>query len=348
MIDSIEKYYNTFVENNFISYNQKQVDLLKNIHEVWTQSKRINFFSTIKKLQGIYVYGSVGIGKTFVFNLFLNFINSGKKYHFNHFMINLHAFININNNNKDTALEQYIKNISQKNKIIFIDEMHIFNIVDALLIKKIFILFQKYKIFTLVSSNFHPEELYKNGLQRNDFLPFIDLIKSSFQISHLNQRQDYRRIMLNQSKTYFTPINNETSFEFNKLFEHFVDKSQIHIRKIKTKSRSIRFEKCTSNIAYCNFNELCAVNLAHEDYLNIANAFNLIFISSIPQFIDSESDTCRRFISLIDMLYDQKCSVVLLAAFPINQLCKIKNLAKEFERTASRLYEMTIITLDKK
>ena len=80
MIDSIEKYYNTFVENNFISYDQKQVDLLKNIYEVWTQSKRINFFSTIKKLQGIYVYGSVGIGKTFVFNLFLNFINSGKKY----------------------------------------------------------------------------------------------------------------------------------------------------------------------------------------------------------------------------------------------------------------------------
>ena len=159
--------------------------------------------------------------------------------------------------------------------------------------------------------------------------------------------QDYRRQMLNQSKTYFTPINHATRLEFNKLFERFVDTSQIHIRKIQTKSRAIRFEKCTSNIAYCTFKELCETNLAHEDYSNIARAFSLIFVDSVPQFTDSESDQCRRFISLIDMLYHQQRSVVILAQFPINQLCQINKLSKEFERTASRLYEMTIITQKK-
>ena len=153
--------------------------------------------------------------------------------------------------------------------------------------------------------------------------------------------------MLNQAKTYYSPINNKTINEFNKLFDRFVDKGEIHIRKIKTKSRSIRLEKCTANIAYCEFSELCMANLAHEDYKNIANEFSILFIYKVPEFSDSESDQCRRFISLIDMLYEKKCSVVILAEKPINSLCNIKKLKNEFERTASRLYEMTIITSEK-
>ena len=348
MNDTVEQGYNNFVENNLITHDKKQVELLKTINKTWQQSKKIYFFSKIKKYQGIYVHGSVGIGKTFIINLFIQYIKGGKKYHFNHFMINLHAFIHNNNKKKDSVLESYIKGIAKKYKVIFIDEMHIFNIVDALLIKKIFILFQKYKIFILISSNFVPNELYKDGLQRNDFLPFIEFIEKNFKVLHLVQMQDYRRIMLNQSKTYFTPINNKTNYEFNKLFERFVDKGQIYIRKIQTKSRTIRLEKCTANIAYCKFKDLCVINLGHEDYRNIAGAFSLIFIADVQQFTDSESDQCRRFISLIDMLYDKKCSVVLLAQYPINQLCLIKSLSKEFKRTASRLYEMTIINSDKK
>jgi len=295
----------------------------------------------------VYVYGSVGIGKTFILTLFVQNISRGIKYHFNHFMINIHVYIS-NAKNKGTALDNYIRDISKKYRIIFLDELHIFNIVDALLIKKIFLLFKKYKIFILVSSIFQPSELYQDGLQRNDFIPFIKLIEENFKILHLDQIQDYRRQMLNQSKTYFTPINHDTRLEFKKLFERFVDASQIHIRKIQTKSRTIRFEKCTTNIAYCTFNELCKTNLAHEDYSNIAKAFSLIFVDSVPQFTESELDQCRRFINLIDMLYDQQCSVVILAQFPINQLCQINKLSKEFERTASRLYEMTIISQKKK
>jgi len=346
MNEKIVKSYTNFAENNFITYDIKQLELLRAVNRAWKEAKKINFFSKFKKYQGVYVYGKVGIGKTFILNLFIQNIVDGKQYHFNHFMLNLHAFIN-NHNNKEIALKDYIRDISKKCSVVFIDEMHIFNIVDALLIKKIFSLFQKFKIFILISSNFNPTELYKDGLQRDDFMPFIQLIIANYKVIHLEQIQDYRRLMLNQSKTYFTPINEKTYFEFNKLFERFVNQSQIHVKKIKTKSRNIRFNKCTSNIANCTFKELCAVNLAHEDYHNIASAFSLIFISDVPKFTSSESDQCRRFISLIDMLYDQQCSVVLLAESPINQLCQIKNLAKEFERTASRLYEMTIIRFDK-
>ena len=345
MNNKVEKVYNDFVKNNFISYELKQLEVLQDIDLIYKENKKIKFFSKSKKFDGVYLYGSVGIGKTFILNLFIQNNKRAIKIHFNHFMVNLHAYIN--NNKNSSALEIYIKDLSKKYSIIFIDELHIFNIVDALLIKKIFILFEKYRIFIVISSNFAPEKLYKDGLQRNDFIPFIDFIKQRFEIIHLKDIKDYRRQMLNQSKTYFTPINQNTSKEFNKLFQRFVNKDEIHIRKIKTKSRVIRFEKCTSNIVYSTFNELCNVNLAHEDFHNIAKSFKLLFINKVPFFTDSESDQCRRFISLIDMLYDEGCSVVILAERSINQLCKIKNLQKEFERTISRLYEMTIINSSK-
>ena len=342
MFNSILKIYNNFVENKFITYDKKQIKLLEIFCETLTNYNKIRILTKLKKFNGIYVYGSVGIGKTFILNLFIRNIKKTKKYHFNHFMINLHAFINVKDK-KGSMLENYIKEIAKETNILFIDELHIFNIVDALIIKKIFILFKKYKIFILISSNFKPSELYKDGLQRDDFLPFVIFLEENFKIINFQNTNDYRRKMLNQSKTYFTPINNQTIIEFNTLFYRFADRNQIHIKKIKTKSRIIRFEKCTSNIAFCTFQELCKVNLAHEDYLNIAKSFKLIFIRNIPQFTSSESDYCRRFISLIDMLYDQKCSVVLLADQPINKLCQIKSLDIEFERTSSRLYEMTII-----
>ena len=114
-------------------------------------------------------------------------------------------------------------------------------------------------------------------------------------------------------------------------------------QKIKTKSREIIFDNCSANVSLSSFESLCAVNLAHEDYQNIASRFSLLFIENIPEFTDELADQCRRFISLIDMLYEQNCSAVLLAAAPITSLCKINKLIREFERTASRLYEMTII-----
>ena len=260
--------------------------------------------------------------------------------------------ISLNEENKITQKNSNIdfaedskesKKLSKKINVFFIDELHIFNIVDALIVKKLFTLFDKYKIFVLVSSNFHPQNLYANGLQRSDFIPFIDLILNNFELIKLNNLIDYRRLALNHLKTYFTPINNETKEEFNKLFERFVDRSLLNSQKIKTKSREIIFDNCSANVSLSSFESLCAVNLAHEDYQNIASRFSLLFIENIPEFTDELADQCRRFISLIDMLYEQNYSAVLLAVAPITSLCKINKLIREFERTASRLYEMTII-----
>ena len=337
--------YSSFVENNFIKSNKEQIRVLKNMSLVWQNYKKTGIFLNSNKKEGIYIFGKVGTGKTFLSNLFYQNSKVGKKIHFNNLMIQIHDVIK-SSSNKETAIENYVKDIGNKFKILFIDEMHIFNIVDALIIKKIFFFFKKYKIFLLITSNFQPDDLYKNGLQRNDFLPFIDLIKNNYSIIDIHISTDYRRQTLNQSKTYFTPINKETSEEFYKLFNRFIDETHLTSVKIKSKSREIVFDKCSANILLTEFNKICDDYLSHEDYINIAKKFKLIFLKNVPELNDQNKDSCRRFISLIDMLYENNCSIVILASKPISTLSTIKSLNTEFKRTASRLYEMTIVKPD--
>jgi len=339
---TVEDHYAGFFKNNFIKKDNNQISILKQIQSTCDDfNKKSMFFSKSKKL-GIYVYGSVGTGKTFLLNLFSQFSKQGKKIHFNHLMNDIHHAINLEGD-KEKKLESFVKNLSKNIKILFIDELHIFNIVDALIVKKVFHLLEENNIFIMTSSNFSPNELYQNGLQRADFLPFINHINKNYNVISVEGDQDYRRLTLNQSKTYFTPIAHDTSDEFHKLFERLVDSKSLTTKIIQSKSRKINFTKCSANVALCNFDFICNTNLGHEDYTNIAKEFNLIFIENIPIMNNDLSDQCRRFISLIDMLYDKKSSVVILAESPISLLCQINSLKKEFERTASRLYEMTII-----
>ena len=334
--------YNSFVENNFIKSNKLIIKILNKVNSIWKANKRNNLFSMNKKIAGVYLYGKVGTGKTFLLNLFYQNSKVGKKIHFNNLMIKIHDAVK-NSSNKDEAIEEFIKDISRKFRLLYIDEMHIFNIVDALIIKKIFFFLSKYKIFSIISSNFHPDDLYKDGLQRNDFLPFIEFIKNKYEIINININTDYRRETLNQSKTYFTPINQETKNEFHKLFNRFVDEVHLTTIKVNSNSREIEFNKCSSNILMTNFNKICEENYSHQDYINISKKFKLIFLEDVPEFNEEKKDSCRRFISLIDMLYENNCSIIILAAKPISNLCNIKSFSEEFARTASRLYEMTII-----
>jgi len=335
-------HYEGFVLNNFIQKDLNQINILKNISSSWNKFNKGNIFFSKRKIFGIYVHGSVGTGKTFLLSLFLQYSKVGKKVHFNHLMNKVHNEIN-SNLNKKKKLDSFIKDLTRDIKILFIDELHIFNIVDALIIKKVFHLLEQNNVFVMISSNLHPNELYKNGLQRGDFIPFLKHITYNYSVISFDSDKDYRRLALNQSKTYFTPINNETEEEFKILFERLVDINNLTTKTIVTKSREIKFTKCSANVAFCTFDFICNTNVGNEDYINIAKEFKLIFIEKVPQMTNDFSDQCRRFINLIDILYDNKCSVVILAEKPISSICKINNLSKDFERTASRLYEMTII-----
>ena len=141
LFNVIDQYY-SFVENNFIKSNEAQLNVLKKINIIWNTNKKTNIFSSNKKKDGIYLFGKVGTGKTFLLNLFYQNSKVGKKIHFNNLMIEIHEEIK-NSSEKDDAIEDYIRKLGKKFKILFIDEMHIFNIVDALIIKKIFLFLSK-------------------------------------------------------------------------------------------------------------------------------------------------------------------------------------------------------------
>ena len=181
MTFSVLDHYNGFVLNNFIKKDISQTDLLNKISLTWSQYNKSNLFFSKKEKKGIYVYGPVGTGKTFLLSLFSQYSKVGKKIHFNNLMSRIHDNIN-SNENKSKKIELFIKKFCKDIKILFIDELHIFNIVDALLIKKIFHILEENNIFVMTSSNFQPNDLYKNGLQRADFLPFIQHIKESYDV----------------------------------------------------------------------------------------------------------------------------------------------------------------------
>ena len=165
--------------------------------------------------------------------------------------------------------------MSKKIKILFIDELHIFNIVDALIIKRVFQLLEENDVFVMTSSNFKPDDLYKDGLQRADFISFVEHIKKNYELIHMYSDKDYRRIALNQAKTYFTPINNDTEGEFLSLFQRLVDVDNLTAKIINSKSREIKFTKCSANVAYCSFDFICNTNLGHEDYTNTVSYTHL-------------------------------------------------------------------------
>ena len=234
--------YNSFVENHFINKDSQQIDVLQKIYNAWSKNKHNNYFFKQKKYSRCLCLWTGRNRKNFFAQSFLSKIQKvGKKIHFNHLMNDIHNTININQG-RDEKLEDYVKQLSKKIKVFFIDELHIFNIVDALIVKKLFVLFDKYKIFVLVSSNFHPQNLYADGLQRSDFIPFIDLILSHFELIQLDNSKDYRRLTLNQSKDLFSHLlMNETKEEFNKLFEKFVDRSLLDSQKINNQKQGNYF-----------------------------------------------------------------------------------------------------------
>ena len=139
--------YNSFVENNFIKKDLKQIHALQEMYNAWKKNHKNIFFKKKLEVKGLYIYGSVGTGKTFLLNIFYQYSKVGKKMHFNQLMNNVHDSINNNSDESLHKLENYVKNLTKNIQILFIDELHIYNIVDALIVKKLFTLFAKYKIF---------------------------------------------------------------------------------------------------------------------------------------------------------------------------------------------------------
>ena len=225
--------------------------------------------------------------------------------------------------------------------MIYLDEFQVTNIVDAMILGKLFETIFLEEIKVIISTNIKASELYKEGLQRDQFLPFINIIEKNSIQKELLLNDDYRIQKKNKKQNIFYPLNEKTMFNVNQNFRVLTRNLKKEEKLINTKGRKFKIENYYEGVTRFNFKELCDENLGAEDYLNLANICSHIFIEEIPNFDEYNSNQQLRFITLIDILYDKKISLTLSMESELEKISSSRRHSEIFKRTVSRLYEMT-------
>ena len=339
---------NFCIKNNLEvnSYQLSIIDELKSYYDLNFNKSILNkIFSKKNSKPAFYLYGGVGVGKTMILNFFFDLLEEKKlRQHFNEFILSFHNFAHERKEkNEENVINQFVKDLKSQTKIIYFDEFQVTNIVDAMILGKLFEQIFKEDIKIILTSNIKISELYKDGLQRDQFKPFIKIMENQSIECELKIEDDYRKSNDNQKQRYFYPLNQETNFKINKFFRT-VTKDKNHLSKIiKVKGRDFKIENFYEGIARFNFDDLCNRNLGAEDYLEIIKNCKFIILDHIPQFNDINSNQQQRFITLIDIMYDKNIPLTVTAEQNIDQFTSSRLLENPFKRTISRLYELTSV-----
>ena len=346
MPKSFETEFISYCNNKDLEVNPNQIAVIKKLEQYYQnnfQSFISKIFSKQKMHKAFYLFGDVGVGKTMILNFFFDHIDQKKlRQHFNEFMLSFHDFVHERKDkNEENVINQFVKNLKSKASLIYFDEFQVTNIVDAMILGKLFDQIFKEDIKIIVTSNTKISELYKDGLQRDQFKPFIKIMEDQSIEHELKIEDDYRKSNDNQKQRYFYPLNQETNFKINKFFRTITkDKNQSTVI-INVKGRDFKIENFYEGIARFNFNDLCDQNLGAEDYLEIIKNCKFIVIDQIPQFNDTNSNQQQRFITLLDVIYDKNISIAVTSNQSLDKFTSSRLLEKPFKRTISRLYELT-------
>ena len=324
-------------ENNF-EQNAKQIEVINLLNDFIQKKKLINLFNKPKSKLCFYLYGGVGLGKTMIFNFFYRYINLPKqRSHFNEFMINFHDF---RHQNKENSITKFVKKL-KKNKLIYLDEFQVTNIVDAMILSQLFEKIFSENIKILMTSNTKIDDLYKDGLQREQFLPFISILKKNSIQKELIIDEDYRKLGHQKLQRAFFPINEKTKFKLSQIFRQLTKNKKKQEKILSIKGRDFKIKNYYDGVAKFDFKTLCDDNLGAEDYINIANLCKFIIIENIPFFNNENLNQQQRFITLIDILYEKKISLMVSMEKSLGDIGSSDKLVLPFKRTSSRLFELT-------
>ena len=314
--------------------HDKQQQSIRNRLAAHFQSKRTPVI-------GVYMWGGVGRGKTWLMDQFYDNLPFKQKLrlHFHHFMQTVHDQLSLLKGQRD-PLKLIANNLARHTRVICLDEFHVDDITDAMLLRGLLEALFNEGVTLVATSNHAPDDLYKNGLQREQFTPAIALLNTFTQSIRVDGGIDYRLRLLEKADIWYTPANNETD---NLLLSRFNELTPLHERQDVTLTinyREIKAEHCAEDIVYFSFNTLCSSPRATPDYIEIARRFQTVFISNIPQLNEASDDKATRFINLIDEFYDRNIKLIASAATAPADLYTGKQLLFEFQRTRSRLEEM--------
>jgi len=346
MSKNLEDKFRLFCNSKNLEINQYQIITIQKLDKFYKNSFHKSIFNFLsKKIQkkGFYLHGGVGVGKTMILNFFYDLISEKKiRLHFNEFMLNFHDFVHENKNKEDqNIIDLFVKNLKSKVSLIYFDEFQVTNIVDAMILGKLFDKIFTENIKIIITSNITISELYKDGLQRDQFKPFIEIMKKMTVEHELIIEDDYRKSKENQNERYFFPLNQESNFKMNKFFRIISKDRKKTIQSLNIKGRDFLIEEFHEGVIRFKFDELCDKNLGAEDYLEIVKVSKFMVIDQIPNFDNINSNQQHRFITLIDIVYDKKIPLAVTAENSLDELTTSQSLKEPFKRTISRLYELT-------
>jgi cell division protein ZapE len=296
--------------------------------------------------QGIYIYGDVGRGKSMCMDLFFETapVTSKRRVHFHSFMLEAHAFIHQWRQSKektgDDPLVPLAAKIADEAWLLCFDEFQVTDVADAMILSRLFQLLFEKGVVVIATSNRIPEDLYKDGLNRDLFMPFIDLIKAELDILHLSGGTDYRLDRLSKSPVYFTPLDDNAIADMGRVFDMLTEGSDTTSVTLKNKSRSLEVPLCARGVARFTFDDLCARPLGASDYLLISENFHSVLLDNVPKLGPHNRNEAKRFVTFVDVLYEAGANLILSAEVPAEKLYEEGHGHFEFARTVSRLMEM--------
>ena len=291
--------------------------------------------------RGVYLYGDVGRGKTFVMDLFFDSLPFDDKlrYHFHRLMYRVHRRLDELGDQPD-PLSTVAGEIAAQARVICFDEFFVSDIADAMILGRLLQCLFERDVTLVATSNIPPDDLYRDGVQRQKFLPAIELIKAHTDVLPVDGDTDYRLRFLEQAEIYYTPAGESADARLLEFFQGIAPDTGTIGQDIEVLGRNIRTRRRADGIAWFDFQELCDGPRSQNDYIEIARVFQTVIVANIPVLDSSREDAARRLIAMIDEFYDRRVNLVISAATSIDELYQGQRLRTEFRRTASRLREM--------
>lgn len=302
-------------------------------------------------VQGLYMWGGVGRGKTMLMDLFyeVTVIRRKRRVHFHEFMLDVHERIHAHRQaykrgevKGDDPIPPVAARLAEETRLLLFDEFSVTDIADAMILGRLFTRLFDLGVIVVATSNVEPRLLYKDGLNRQLFTPFIDLLQSKTAVLHLDSPTDYRLEKLGGAPVYVTPLGAKGEAQMDVLWARLTHGVTPHADELENKGRTITVPCTAAGIARFSFDDLCRQPLGASDYLRLSHAFGTIFIDGVPVMSKATRNEAKRFITLIDTLYDNGVKLVVSAAADPQDLYAAEGgtEAFEFDRTASRLIEM--------
>lgn len=342
-------YYHKQRQQGFIIEDQQQIALLDSLQTIYQAllkeaKQRKQFYAVLrapKQVKGAYIWGGVGIGKTFLMDCFYHCLPFENKLriHFHQFMKLIHTKLKEYQGQKN-PVDLVAKELSQRAMVLCFDELLVTDITDAMLLARLFKSLSHQGVCIMTTSNMMPDDLYKRGLQRELFLPAIDLLKQVTKVIHVPTFIDYRSRHLKNAGMFYIPNDEIAEDNMEKSFSILTDHAAYQTGSIVVCERLIQTRKYTNDVIWFDFEAICTVPRSQHDYLAIAEKYNTVFISHIPYISPVEKNTINLFVRMIDVFYDAHIRLVCSSERSVEDIYTSGHMLSDYMRTRSRLIEM--------